>query len=46
MLLRTENWYEIRNQVNHNLGDNKTRGKKTQKNYVLPPVNLTEKWIM
>lgn len=45
MLLRAETWFELRNQINHNWGGNKTRGKQTQTDYVLPPVNLAEKWI-
>ncbi|MDF0379030.1 hypothetical protein [Methylophilus sp. YYY-1] len=45
MLLRAETWFELRNQIHHNWGGNKTRGKQTQTNYVLPPVNLAEKWI-
>lgn len=46
MLLRAETWFELRNQVSNNWGGNKSRGKQTQTNYVLPPVILAEKWIM
>jgi hypothetical protein len=46
MLLRAETWFELRNQASNNWGGKKSRGKKTQKDHVLPPVLLADKWIM
>lgn len=46
MLLRAETWFELRNQASNNWGGKKSRGKKTQKEHVLPPVLLADKWIM